>query len=311
MQNLTTLSEDRPAIITGEIVNRWIDYIDGEPRTVDTYQKNIRQFIKYLSLTGTEPNEATRETIKAYKEYLLNHYTASTAQGYLQAVKLFYKWTASEGIFPNIAERIKAPKIDRDFKHDYLTAEQAGNLLRSIDRETVKGKRDYAIISLMLTTGLRTQSIQRANISDIRTHAGTPVLYYYRKGFADNRVYAKLPEEVYQAIQEYLTARKDRSAALFCSISNRNAGERMTIKSISRAIKEAMIHAGYNADTLTAHSLRHTAATLNLLNGGTLEETMQLLNHQNINTTLIYSHALAREANDSEKRIASAIFNQD
>lgn len=63
-----------------------------------------------------------------------------------------------------------------------------------------------------------------------------------------------------------------------------------------------------DSDFLTGHSMRHTAATLNLLNGGTVEETRQLLGHTNINTTLIYSHALERAKNNSEERIAKAIF---
>jgi integrase/recombinase XerC len=82
----------------------------------------------------------------------------------------------------------------------------------------------------------------------------------------------------------------------------------MTTRSISRIVKDRLIEAGFDSDRLTAHSLRHTAATLNLLNGGTVEETKQLLRHSNINTTLIYSHALERAKNDSENRIARAIF---
>ena len=82
----------------------------------------------------------------------------------------------------------------------------------------------------------------------------------------------------------------------------------MTTRSISRVAKESLIDIGLDSDRLTAHSFRHTAATLNLLNGGTVEETQQLLGHKNINTTLIYSHALERAKNNSEKRIAKAIF---
>lgn len=66
--------------------------------------------------------------------------------------------------------------------------------------------------------------------------------------------------------------------------------------------------AGLRSSRLTGHSLRHTAATLNLLYGGSVEETMQLLGHSNVNTTLIYSHALERAANNSEERIAKAIL---
>jgi len=66
--------------------------------------------------------------------------------------------------------------------------------------------------------------------------------------------------------------------------------------------------AGFNSERLTAHSLRHTAGTLNLLHGGTIQETQQLLRHSNINTTMIYLHNLNRANNHSEARIAAAIF---
>ena len=68
--------------------------------------------------------------------------------------------------------------------------------------------------------------------------------------------------------------------------------------------------AGINSPRITAHSLRHTAATLNLLNGGTPEETQQLMRHQNPATTQIYSHALDRGNNESEDRITKVIFSE-
>ncbi len=78
---------------------------------------------------------------------------------------------------------------------------------------------------------------------------------------------------------------------------------------MSCIVKGHMIKAGYNSDRLTAHSLRHTCATLNLMNGGELEETRQLLRHHSINTTLIYAHALERVNNQSENRIDNVIEN--
>lgn len=82
----------------------------------------------------------------------------------------------------------------------------------------------------------------------------------------------------------------------------------MTTRSISRIAKEHFIDVGLDSPRITAHSLRHTAATLNLLNGGSIEETQQLLGHKSITTTMIYSHALERANNNSENRIAGAIF---
>ena len=95
---------------------------------------------------------------------------------------------------------------------------------------------------------------------------------------------------------------------LFVSTSNNNKGQRLTTRSISGIVKKRLKAAGYTSNRLTAHSLRHTAGTLNLMNGGTLEETQQLLRHSNINTTMIYLHHLERENNQSEKRIADALF---
>lgn len=291
-----------------ELFSRWTSYIDASPKTIDTYSKAIKQFFLYLSDNGI--NRPKREDIVAYRDYLKQNHKPTTVQSYLAAVKLFFQWTEREGVYPNVADRVKGAKLDTEHKKDYLTSKQTAKLLGAIDRSSLKGLRDYAIISLMVTTGLRTISIIRADIGDIRTAGDDTALYYQGKGHEEKADYVKLAEPVEEAIRAYLAARgeSDIKAPLFCSISNKNSGGRMTTRSISRVAKEHLIEIGLDSDRLTAHSLRHTAATLNLLNGATVEETKQLLGHQNINTTLIYSHALDRAKNNSEKRIAKAIF---
>ena len=128
--------------------------------------------------------------------------------------------------------------------------------------------------------------------------------------------YVKIVEEAEEAIREYLKARKEEGeillddSPLFASVANRNHFKRLTTRSISRLVKQHLQGIGIDDSRHTAHSLRHTAATLNLLNGGTVEETQQLLRHSNINTTMIYSHALERAKNNSEKNIAGAIFGK-
>lgn len=296
-----------PVMNTG-LFESWIAYLDTKPKTVETYTRAIKQFVLFLQANNiTHP---TREDIIAYREYLKQDKKPATVQAYLMAVKQFFKWTNTQGLYPNIADNVKGVKLDKGFKKDYLTSKQAGKLLNTIDKTTLKGLRDYAIISLMLTTGLRTVEVTRANIDDLRTVADFTVLYIQGKGHNDKNEYVKVPEQVESAIREYLSARGsvEDNEPLFSSIAHRNGGERMTTRSVSRIAKDNMICADLNSKRLTAHSLRHTAATLNLLNGGTPEETMQLLRHSNINTTLIYSHALERASNNSENRIASAIF---
>ena len=193
------------------------------------------------------------------------------------------------------------------FKKDYLNREQIHSLLNSIDRNCIKGKRDYAICLLMLTTGMRTIEVSRAKIEDY----DNGILHIQGKGRADKTEYVKISLQVENAINEYLETRKNKSANdyLFTSISNHNNEQQLTTKSVSRIAKENLINAGLKSRRLTAHSFRHTTATINLKAGATMQETQQLLRHQNINTTMIYSHNLERENNNSEQRIANYIFN--
>ena len=292
-----------------ELADRWILYADVSRKSQESYKRSIRQLLKHLK--DNDIAQPTREDILAWREQIKASCKPATVQAYMAATKIFFKWLEEEHLYPNIADHIKAGvKTDREHKKDYLTSSQAGSLLQEIDRTTATGKRDYAILSLMATTGLRTVSVINANIEDIRTVGDSTVLFYQGKGHSEKAIFVKLAEPVERAIREYLKTRPvaDPEQPLFTSTSNRNKNGRMTTRSISAIAKNHMAEIGLNDSRHTAHSLRHTAATLNLLNGGTLEETQQLLNHQNINTTMIYAQALSRAANQSENRIAAAIF---
>lgn len=303
LQNSTEINKD--------IFNRWLEYLDCKPKTVQTYTRAIRQFLYFLSENSiTQP---TRESVIFYKHSLTDQgLKPTTVKAYIVAVKQFFKWTETEGIYKNIADHIKTDRLDKGFKKDYLTAKQAGHLLENaanVGLKKRKGIRDYAILYLMLTTGLRTIEVARANIDDLRPLADRTVLYVQGKGHVERTEYVKIEPEVEEAIREYLKTRANATEKepLFASVSNRNNNKRLAVGSISRIVKVNLRESGYNSDRLTAHSLRHTAATLNLLNGGTTEETQQLLRHASINTTLIYSHNLERMNNNSESRITTAI----
>ena len=295
--------------VNEELFRRFAAYLDAAPRPIEAYTKNLRQLFNYFHMNGI--SRPQREDIIAFRDELkASGHKPTTVQSYITAARLFFSWTAQEGFYPNIADRIKGAKLNRDHKKDYLTTKQVNKLLGAIDRTTLKGKRDYALLALMVTTGLRTISVINANVEDIRAAGDATALFYRGKGHEEKATYVKLAEPVEAAIREYLTARgkTEGREPLFSSVANRNNGGRMTTRSISRVAKESLIEVNLKSDRLTAHSLRHTAATLNLLNGGTVEETQQLLDHANINTTLIYSHALERAKNNSEQRIARAIF---
>ena len=296
------------AALTSEMFSRFTEYIDGSAKTIETYTRAIRQFTTWIQAQGIDRPD--RADVLRYLEHLRSHCKPTTVQNYIIAVRQFFKWAEQEGIYDNIAEHVKGAKLDREHKKDALTTAQIRDIAASIDRDTLQGKRDYAILTLTVTCGLRTIELQRANIEDMRTLGDNSVLYIQGKGREEKTEYVKLPQLVEKAIRAYLKARAAvaPAAPLFASTSDRNSGERMTTRSLSRLIKNSFINAGYDSDRLTAHSLRHTAGTLNLLNGGTLEETQQLLRHSKIDTTMIYLHHLDRAKNKSEDRISRAIF---
>lgn len=295
--------------ITPSLFDSFISYLDVSPKTIETYSKALKQFNKWITAQGiTTPSRAD---ILSYKEYLKRDHKPTTVQLYLIAIRQFFKWAEQEGFYKNVAENIKGAKIDREHKKDALTSGQVKDILNTIDTQDIIGKRDYAIIALAVTGGARTIEIERANIEDIRAAGDNTVLYIQGKGRDEKTEYIKLVKPVEKAIRAYLKARGNTKPQdpLFTSHSDRNTGGRLTTRSISRLVKNSFIQAGYDSDRLTAHSLRHTAGTLNLLKGGSLEETQQLLRHSKLDTTMIYLHHLERANNKSEERIASAIFN--
>lgn len=298
------------SMLGAHMIDDFIAFIDATPQTIRSYTTDLRQFFYWTQENNVKT--PVREDILAYKKDLINSgKKPTTVQNYIIALRQFFKWTEASGLYPNVASNVKGAKLNTGFKKDPLTSKQAKALLASIDQSTVIGKRDYALVALLLTTGLRTIEINRALIGDIRPVNDELVLYIQGKGRSEKTEYVKLSNHVVSAIQSYLNAREttDDASPLFTSNSNRDLGKALTTRSISRIVKQSLKSIGIDSDRITAHSLRHTAGTLNLINGGTLEETQQLLRHKNLQTTLIYAHNLERAKNESEQRITDAIFN--
>ena len=294
--------------VTEDLYTRFINYLDASHKTVQTYSRAVRQFYKWIAERGI--SQPTRDDVLAYRDALKESHKASTVQNYIIAVRLFFEWTEQEGLYPNIAQHIKGAKLSKDHKKDYLTSSQVKGVLRGIERDTPQGRRDYAIFALMVTGGLRDIEVHRANIEDLRTLGDSTVLYLQGKGREERAEYVKVPAEVETAIRASLADRQDLqgSQPLFISLSNNSKGERISTRSISGSIKGSLIKAGYDSDRLTAHSLRHTAVTLSLLGGNSLQEVQQFARHANIATTQIYAHNLDRAKNKCESTIANAIF---
>lgn len=312
MNAIAITAHNLPVEDTGyeSLLNDFAAYADVKPQALRTYLNGIRRFLNYAKTAGI--SKPTRETVISFRESLRQSHKPTTIQTYLAGLRRFFSWLSDKG-YPagNVAANVKGVRLTREFKKDCLTSDQAKELLTSIDRTTLTGKRDYAILALMLTTGLRDCEVARASIEDMQTIAGQSALFIQGKGHDGKDQAVKLSFKVEKAIRQYLAERKeaDKKAALFTSISNRNTkGASLTTRSISRIVKTRLQAIGLDSERLTAHSLRHTAATLNLLNGGTLEETQQLLRHSSITTTQIYSHALTWASRTTENRITDAIL---
>lgn len=295
--------------LSPDLYTRFVAFIDAKPKTVETYTKALRQLFRFFAEKGiTNP---TREDIIAYREELkATGHKPTTVTNYITATRLFFQWTEQERIYPNVAAHVKGAKLDREHKKDYLTSRQVKAVFNGVDRSSLKGKRDFAILAIMATGALRTIEIQRANIEDLGTAGDNTVLYVQGKGREEKTEYIKMEEHAEAAIRDYLKARGEINpeAPLFASDSNRNRGGRMTTRAISGIAKAAMIEAGYNSEKLTAHSFRHTGVTLALLNGKPLEEVQQFARHANIATTMIYNHALDKAKNGCAEAIGKAIF---
>ena len=341
--------------LTPSLFDSFIKWIDRGEKTTRTYIVNLRQFIAWLRYSAITRPE--RQDIISYRQYLCTEHEAiqldglswkyrtdksgnpvkvickpNTIKQYLQSVCQFFKWTAAEGLYPNIAENIHAPKVKHDtHRKEALTAAEVQTIENSITRKaaeslneaeqaqkdtegrmqraTEKGKRLYAMYLLTVTAGLRTIEISRANIKDLEEKGGCTYLYIWGKGHTEADTKKALAPEVAAAIKDYLKSRTDRptgASPLFVATGNRSKGKRIAATTISTMLKGAMKEAGFNSERLTAHSLRHTAGTNAMQLTGDLYTTQQYMRHSSPATTEIYLHI---DTEQKESEIAQRLYN--
>lgn len=289
------------------IIAAYIEQLDTSRKTHETYARALRQWQNHLTTIGQTIMTATRQTVLDYKKQLQEQgKKAATVNAYLSAVRGLYSTLEAEGIKPNIAASVKGIKRAQNSPKESLTLEQAKRLLVAPKGASLRELRDFAIVCLLTRRGLRTVEAVRANIGDIRQVGGQAVLYLRGKGYdGDYNGFVVLGEACLAPLYAYLKARgeTDTTAPLFASIGNRNQGGRMTTRTISRIAKAALEAEGINSPTITAHSLRHTAVTLSLIGGASLQEVQAMARHSSINTTMIYAHNLRRMEAGAERAL--------
>lgn len=336
----------------------FVAWIDRSEKTARSYITNLRQFMAWLKYAAiTRPQ---RQDIISYRQWLTAEHDAislvpdsvngwtyrtdstgepikvnckpNTVKAYLRSVCQFFRWTAANNLYPDIAANIHAPKVKNDtHKKDALTAAEVLTIEQSItekagekqqaaaeaekdtagrmQRADEQGKRLYAMYLLTVTAGLRTIEIHRANVKDIETKGGQTWLYIWGKGHTEPDQKKPIAPEVAAAIKDYLQSRTDKptgSSPLFVSTGNRSRGKRIATTTISTMLKSAMQQAGFDSERITAHTLRHTCGTNTMELTGDLYTTQKYMRHSNPATTEIYLH---NETEKQEAGIAQQLYN--
>ena len=290
-QNIAPVAPQR----IDELVDSFIASQDVKTSSKLLYRRTLKQFFNWVEIKGYSLSEIARPQLLDYKDELLSSGKSSLTVGsYITSLRRFYEWTEANKFYPNVAKGIKTPKRKQQFRKQPLLPAQATALLSYYQD---KALRDYAIITLLLRTGLRTIEAIRANVEDITFKGSQRVLLVHGKGRDEKDNFVLLTDKAYQPIAEYLAIRGkvNSSEPLFTSTSNNSKGERLTTRSISHIAKEGLKAIGLDERSFTAHSLRHTTAVNILRAGGSLETAQFTLRHSNPATTQIYTATLNEE----------------
>jgi len=284
-----------PQLRIEELVKTFIQAQDVKESSRDTYKRTLRRFLSWVDKKSYLLSEIARAELLQYKEELLSSGMSSLTVGsYITSVRRFYEWAEANRFYPNVAKGIRTPKRLQQFRKQPLLPSQAAALLHYYQD---KALRDFAIVNLLLRTGLRTVEVIRANVGDIVFKGSQRVLLVQGKGRDERDNFVVLTDKTYQPIAEYLATRDrvNSSQPLFTSTSNNSKGERLTTRSISYIAKEGLKAIGLNERSFTAHSLRHTTAVNILRAGGSLETAQLTLRHSNPATTQIYTATINEE----------------
>lgn len=256
---------------------------------IDT--SDIFDFLSYLA------NDRQTNSEHAVPEYGIS---ASSRARKLSAIKSFYKYLTvrTKQLTENPVADLEYPKIRKSLPK-YLTFEQSASLLQAVSGPNEK--RDYAILMLFLNCGIRRSELVGLNLTDVYEDR----IRVVGKGNKERFVY--FGSACRKAIDAYLVERNQKvlsdNRALFGSRDN----NRISVTAVHRLVKKALLQAGLDSTQFSAHKLRHTAATMMLSGGVDVKTVQEVLGHENLNTTQIYTHIentelkIAAEANPLSK----------
>lgn len=307
--------------------------VDAKESTRGTYRKALACFSRWVENRGVSIHGLSHTDIVAYKDYLLNsNKSAFTINLYLSSLRGFFKWADGEEICKNLANGVGSVRTNKEtFRKMHLKNEQGAQLLnQAMTAKEVTGANDgltrklnsneraialrnYAMINLMLRTGLRTIEVSRADIGDITTKRYRRILKVWGKGRVEKDSFVVLTDPAYLPIKEYLdNVRPYAKAAepLFAGIGLGHNGNRLSTRSIQSICKGALRNVGLEGHEYSAHSLRHTTGTQILLNGGTMMDVQNVLRHSSPATSQLYVNTIIEDKrlDDASEQILDQAF---
>ncbi|RHJ76233.1 tyrosine-type recombinase/integrase [Parabacteroides sp. AM08-6] len=253
------------------------------------YLRVLAQFAKWVVITGRNIKELKRSDIIEYKATMLRENKSDkTIDLYLIVVRMFFDYCERTGEHENIAAGIKVKHNYKGYRKAHLSVLEIEKLFKSIDTTTIFGKRDYALINLMLRSGIRCIEASRLRVCDVCMSDDRCHIDIQRKG-ENGRERLGLTKKPVAPLMEYLKYRGVSSENENVFLSHSSKGEYpLTARSISRIVTNYMKKAGIYTKEKTAHSLRHTAAVQAIIHKVPIKEVQLMLGHRRIETTEIY-----------------------
>lgn len=293
-----------------QLVSDWHAALDrrvaaGElsPNTRTTYTIGAQKFVDWA--TAHAPEGVTADTLRDWIAELRQAGRKPGAiNAWLNGVRHFFAWAVeSRRTLFNPAENVRGATrrgTSKRHKRGMLAPDEVRRLLASVDTTTAEGKRDSAVLNLMLYTGVRGVEVARATYDDLHIN-GVMRLAVQGKGHAeaDDVVMIDHPRAK-DAVRDWLAVRGEGAGALFGSLSNRSRGGHLSLSYLRRMIAGHLKAAGIKRKDITTHSLRHTAASTALRNGASLVQVQSMLRHSSATSTAIYLHELSRDTNPAE-----------
>lgn len=259
------------------------------------YKSEITLFYRVM---GKRAIEITMLDLLNYKESLEEKkLKPATIAKKLTVLRRLFTFLYEQGVIPtNPASGVKLPKVNNETTREILTLAECNRLLASIESETIRGKRDRAIMALLLINGLRVCEISRANIGDLLQTEDCWLLRVRGKG--GKNIDTRIREDVLAAIHAYLVTRtkSGEKDPLFVGTTHR-AKDRLIRRSVQYMVKMRLKKLGIDRPHVSTHSLRHSSIT-HLINGGaSLIAAQDFARHSNPATTQRYFHNLERLKN--------------